>query len=847
TRDGELPCTVLVLDEVQQFINSDANTALEVQEVVEACSSRFDGRLLVVGTGQSALTDTPALQRLLGRFAIKVHLKDNDVEKVIRTIVLQKKENKKRDIDQMVSRHSGEIARQLNGTKIATRQDDDQAYVADYPLLPVRRRFWGHVLHSTDPSGTAAQMRTQLRVTHEACRSVANKELGAVVPADFLYEQLANDLVMSGEMQKRFQEIIEEQRTKTDGSLRSRICALVFLIGKLPRQGADIGVRATVDHLGDLLTDDLGSAAAKLRQKLPALVQELVNAGVLMEIDGELQLQTTEGAAWEAEYRSRRSALLANDTQLAAHRSQLLSKAIRDELSGISVLHGTAREKRKVVIHHSMEAPSAGDGVAVWVRDGFQESENSIVQDVQRRNVEDATIHVVIPKSKSDELRNAIAASVAAEETVNFRGNPASQEGKDARAAIVSRQVHEETKIQELLADVLNQSRVFLSGGQELPPGITLEAAVEDAAPQVLDRLYPRFRVADSSNWPTVWKRAKEGNAAALSALGYQGDPEKHPVAAELLTFIGAGKKGNEVVSKFTSTPFGWPKDAVDAALATLVVSGHLGVKIHGQPVRLADLDQRRVGQADFRVEHPVLTASQKLRIKKLFQHAGHPFQAGDEAVAAPGFIALMKHLGQAAGGEPPAPEPPYVPDLIELDGLRGNDLMASLFEKADDLTHRVDAWRDLAVEIKSLTAQFTLTKRLLDHAAGLPDIPTDRESLEAVTVNRSLLDDPDPVRPLLASVASKLRSSLQEAYSDYEDVFLRQRARLEAHPVWVALDAATRSLLLAPIEAAMRGKPAIGTDTELLAALDGCDLKTWRTLTDALPTRFDQVLAAAI
>ena len=32
-------------------------------------------------------------------------------------------------------------------------------------------------------------------------------ELGAIVPADFLYDQLSNDLVISGEMQKRFQEM----------------------------------------------------------------------------------------------------------------------------------------------------------------------------------------------------------------------------------------------------------------------------------------------------------------------------------------------------------------------------------------------------------------------------------------------------------------------------------------------------------------------------------------------------------------------------------------------------------------------------------------------------------------
>ena len=123
----KLPCTVVVLDEVQQFINNDAAIALEAQEVVEACSKRLDGQVMFVGTGQSALVEMAALQKLMGRFSIRVHLKDNDVEKVVRNVVLRKKEDKKPDIKRETSTNAGEIERQLKGTKIATRSDDDEA------------------------------------------------------------------------------------------------------------------------------------------------------------------------------------------------------------------------------------------------------------------------------------------------------------------------------------------------------------------------------------------------------------------------------------------------------------------------------------------------------------------------------------------------------------------------------------------------------------------------------------------------------------------------------------------------------------------------------------------------
>jgi len=70
----ELPLTVIVLDEVQNYINSNADIANEVQETVEACSKDMDGRVLFVGTGQSALCETPYMLKLMGHFTIKVRL-----------------------------------------------------------------------------------------------------------------------------------------------------------------------------------------------------------------------------------------------------------------------------------------------------------------------------------------------------------------------------------------------------------------------------------------------------------------------------------------------------------------------------------------------------------------------------------------------------------------------------------------------------------------------------------------------------------------------------------------------------------------------------------------------------
>ena len=848
-RKGELPCTVLVLDEIQQYINNDPDVALGVQEVVEACQKELDGRVLVVGTGQSALTDTPALQRIMGRFQVKVHLKDNDVEKVIRTVVLQKKTDKKEPIEKLVVTHSGEIARQLKATKVATRPEDKDVYVSDYPLLPVRQRFWEKVLHSIDASGATSQMRTQLRVIHEACRELADKPLGSVVPADFLYDQLAQDLVISGEMQRRYQEIIEAQKTKKDGDLRSRICALVFLINKLPRQSADSGIRANEEHMADLLSDDLDASAAIIRQRVPPVLQSLVEDGVLMPVDeGEYRLQTTEGQAWEGEYRKRLAGAKNNDPQIAAQRSSLLSEAVSEELKGTAVLHGDAREKRKVVVHKGMEPPPPSDGINVWVRDGFTESENTIMQDIQRRTVDDATVHVMIPKVRTDDLKNALASAIAAEETINFKGSPTTEEGKEARASMVTRKTAEDRKVEDLIGEVLNGARVFLSGGQAVT-GIGLEGAVKVACEQVLDRLYPEFRKADSGNWGVVWKRAKEGSTNALQVVHFNGDPHQHPVAIKILGIVGSGKKGTDLVSMFTSSPYGWPKDAIDAMLAVLMQSGHLSARINGQGVKLSELDQRKVGQADFRVEHPVLTAVQKLAVRKLYQDAGLQSKAGDEINDASAFLLKLKELAQQAGGDAPAPLPPAPPVLKELGTMSGNDLLFAIHEKDAELGQHIAAWKQLQKRIADRLPGFRLTEELLKHAqtASLPVVAEQASALKAVHDKRDLLADPDPVASIRMAVGAALRTALTKAFEHHQKVLTDALAGMKQNGVWSKLNADAQQGFLSACGVMQRTAPEIGTDSDLATALRTCDLGTWSTHADALSTRCEQALEAAI
>ena len=301
-----LPCTLLVVDEIQQFIGERIPRANDVQEIAEHCCTDLASRLLIVGTGQSALNTTPSLQRLQARFYVRVQLSDTDVESVIRKTVLQKKPEHEAAIKQCMEANQGELARHLHDTRFAATNEDEKFFVADYPLLPTRRRFWEKVLRNTDHSGTKAQLRSQLQIVFEATRKTADASVGTVVPADFIYDQISTDLLNSGELEKEYDEIIRKQRDGTkDGDLRSSLCALIFLIGKLPRTpGADDGVRANAEALIDLLVSDLKSDRPRLEQQVPKLLKQLVDQGQLMAVESEYRLADPRRSGLDARLQS---------------------------------------------------------------------------------------------------------------------------------------------------------------------------------------------------------------------------------------------------------------------------------------------------------------------------------------------------------------------------------------------------------------------------------------------------------------------------------------------------------------------------------------------------------------
>jgi hypothetical protein len=842
TVKGQLPCTLVVLDEVQQFIGDDSDRSLQIQEVVEAVSKQLNSRVLIVATGQSALSGTPQLQKLRDRFRVPIQLSDTDVETVIRKVITAKRPDKTATIKKIVSDHEGEITRHLSGTKIECRSEDDAVYVPDYPLLPVRRRFWEKVLRAVDVAGTAAQLRNQLGIVYESVRAYADRTAETVVGGDFIYWVKATDLLQTGMLQPKIDEMIRKMADgNADAKLSARICALVFLINKLSREtGADLGIRATAEVMADLLVEDLKAGSAELRKKIPELLQSLVQAGQLMVVDDEYRLQTPESAGWDAEFKKNFNKIVNDDSRIASERADLL-RAECTGLKNLKVIHGNSKVARKIELFTGTETPvPTGQGVPVWVRDGWTVDEKSIIAEAQKAGTDSPLIFVYIPRRSHDELKKTVASLKAAEETLNVKGTPTTPEGLEARAAIETRKSVAEAKLKGIVTEIVNGTRVFMAGGNEVT-GMFMQDRVESAAKDALTRLYPQFDVADDPRWEKVIDRAKKGDNNALDALAFKGDADKHPVCATILAFVGAGKKGNEIRKQFATGQYGWPQDAIDGALVLLSATGHLRVTQNGQPFDPRQLDHAKIGICDFRTEHVTVSAQQKLAIRKLFQAAQVGCKPGEEAAVAPEFIAKVIELAEAAGGDAPGPEKPNLATILEIKALTGNEQLVKLYDVRDALTQNLADWAKVAKAIHEKLPRWNSLAALAAHAAKLPEADDTREQMQTVKDERQLLAVPDPVAPLCDKLTQILRDKATAHHSRFQQLHKDGTNGLKSSEAWLKLTEAQRKTILDQNGLATVPGIKVGTEAEVIASLGSMSLEMWQAQCDALPQRFQK------
>jgi len=403
-------------------------------------------------------------------------------------------------------------------------------------------------------------------------------------------------------------------------------------------------------------------------------------------------------------------------------------------------------------------------------REGPERRLDDAFRPAREEGTDSPMIFVFLLKRSADQLDDAIATERAAKATIDVRGRTTTQECEEARQAMITRREQATQRKEAALEEIIEGARVFLAGGQEYVADDVSEA-VENAALNALERLYPKFETADDSRWHRVLRRARDGDADALKAIDFWDNPEEHPVCEAVLEAVSSSSTGKEVRKTLTTAPHGWPQDAVDAALVLLTLTNHVRAKNNGEAVEATDLTQRTIGKTRFRAETVMLSRKQILEVRGLLQQMTDDV-TGNEQEKVPEFLERVRQLAGRFSGPPPLPKKPNLDYVEEVARQSGNEQLDTLHEHKERFLEETGDWQSMANRKNRREAKWSQLQTALRHGRGLDGMEEIREEADAIKRQRSLLHPTDPVQPLLDRATDLLRESLQSVYDAYESAY---------------------------------------------------------------------------
>lgn len=837
----QMPCILIVLDEVQQFIGSDGNKTIDVQNLAQDLSNNFDGKLLFVATGQNALAETPFLQPLQARFSVKVMLSDQDVETVTRKTVLEKKPTIIKELKSLLSKASGEVARNMQNTGFAYESKDEDTLVADYPILPSTRKFWKKILAVIDTAGTQGQLRSQLRIVDESVKKIAESKLGQLVPGDFVYEQKEQQLIQNSRLlNDTYNLIVSKKNGNAEEKLQGRILSVAFLLDQLPLDLPGGSPKSNKDTLTDLLISDLTVSSDDFRKKVNAAVDKLVGEKLLMPIGNEYRLQTKAGQEWEQEYTAQVQKLIAQgEDKIQEERNSRILSYYQVLTRSIRLTHGASKVPREINVHTGSQKPVADTKINIWIRDGWMENEQLVLDEIRREGTSSPLSYTYIKKQRDEDLKSEIRKYIAANQALELKGFPSDAEGQQARKSMETRAKNAEEEIIALINRIAGDADIYLAGGT-LVKESSPKASVEKTLNQLMDRQFDEFKKGDHANWAQALRSALNRAPNPLEKVGHKTDLNDHSVASSILKFMANGKlSGKDIRNNFLKAPFGWPQDAIDTVIIALVNAEFISSSEDPLP-------QGKIGVATFKKETHTLTVTEKITLRKMFTAAGIQCATGEEFKKSNIFLETLKELAGQISGASPLPKKIDTQFIEEILFRDGNERLAAILIEAKDLQDKFASWQSDSKIVEKRLPLWEILNQLVTFGEGEEFVKMMKE-VEAIDEDRLLLQNPDLVKPLLEQATNLLKQELNELKKAFNTEYDARMEKLQKNDFFLKLTPDEKNKILRDNQ--LLSKPEIiDYDSQrLLNSLNNISLDAWQTKKSALGSQFDTALSQAV
>lgn len=175
-----------------------------------------------------------------------------------------------------------------------------------------------------------------------------------------------------------------------------------------------------------------------------------------------------------------------------------------------SVAQGATKEQRAIRRIGPDDPTPSGGAVVVRQYNGYDASLKDVEATIAAAGVDDPTIYLLVPALEADALSKALQTKAAAESVLSQRGLAATDDGRQAREAMMARARQAGAEANAIIDQATKQTRIELAGGAVVE-GTTPAAALKTAADRAVQRLYDKFDEGDNANWGSAFPTCLRG------------------------------------------------------------------------------------------------------------------------------------------------------------------------------------------------------------------------------------------------------------------------------------------------------------------------------------------------
>lgn len=276
------------VDEVGQFIGSDAHLMLNLQTVAESLNTKCAGRAWVFVTSQEDMDKVVGdrtkqqgndFSKIQARFKTRVKLTSADVEEVIRKRLLDKNDTGATALQAIYAKESPNFKTLfdfVDGAKTYRNYTDEAHFVGTYPFVSYQFPLFQAAIEGIsdhnvfEGRNSSVGERSMLGVVQQVAKDIGDVEVGTLATFDHMFAGIRASLKSAA------QRSIDVAERNLDNQLAIRLLKALFLVKYVE------SFQATPRNLTVLVYDRFGL-------DLPALAEDVKEALTLLETQTYVQ------------------------------------------------------------------------------------------------------------------------------------------------------------------------------------------------------------------------------------------------------------------------------------------------------------------------------------------------------------------------------------------------------------------------------------------------------------------------------------------------------------------------------------------------------------------------------